>query len=109
MPKHKSADIKFCSLCRNQDKGYAIVFPDATSDTARQLYSSVSSLLDGVFPFKELVLCRSRCQRHVIGLAKQLNEVGRILFSFIFLIKYSFCFISLRDISKIKFLDRKIC
>ena len=74
MPRPKVASTA-CDLCGNQERGYTRVVPDATSESASQAYTSIVTLLGGVFPFKELVLCRSHCWRYVIHLAKELNKV----------------------------------
>ena len=68
-----------CSLCGKQEKGYARVSANANSNTSREAYSNLCSLLGGVFPFKELVLCRT-CLRHVTKLAKELRKVRKFLF-----------------------------
>lgn len=73
MPRPKVASTA-CDLCGKQERVYIRVIPDATSDSASQAYTSIVTLLGGVFPFKELVLCRSHW-RYVIHLAKELNKV----------------------------------
>ena len=73
---------KVCSLCGTVERGYTRVFPEATSVSARQGYHSVCSLLGGSFPFQELVLCRSRCWRGVVGLSKELSKVSRLSLTF---------------------------
>lgn len=82
IPKVKSIEFVMntvCSLCGKQAKGYARVSANATSNTSREAFSNLCSLLGGVFPFKELVLCLT-CLRHVTKLAKELSKVRKFLF-----------------------------
>lgn len=68
-----------CNFCgENFKSGYVRVSAQSNSESGRRLYTTICSLLGGVFPFEEeLVVCWAKCGRQrILRLEAELEKVS---------------------------------